>query len=78
MSIAEEIYAEVQKLPDDLGREVLDFVYFIEERYTLRSKSESLLPPVRRRERVPGSAKEKLKVLVEDGQHLQDFRDYMP
>jgi antitoxin (DNA-binding transcriptional repressor) of toxin-antitoxin stability system len=28
--------------------------------------------------RIPGSAIGKLKVLVEDDEHLQDFKDYMP
>ena len=30
------------------------------------------------RTRQPGSAKGKLRVLVEDDEHLDDFRDYMP
>ncbi len=40
MPIAEQIYQEVQTLPDELAREVLDFVYFIEARYALKSASD--------------------------------------
>ncbi|QEP42497.1 DUF2281 domain-containing protein [Ectothiorhodospiraceae bacterium BW-2] len=77
MAIAEEIYSEVKTLPDDLAREVLDFVHFIENRYALRQNSETIeQPPIRRR--TPGSAKGKLQVLVEDEAHLDDFQGYMP
>jgi hypothetical protein len=76
MSIAEKIYAEVQTLPDELAMEVLDFVYFIESRHAgrqqRRADSQSASQP-----RIPGSAKGKLTVLVEDDEHLADFRDYM-
>lgn len=76
MSIAEKIYAEVKTLPDELAMEVLDFVYFIESRHTTRQQhraaSQSASQP-----RIPGSAKGKLTVLVEDDEHLADFRDYM-
>lgn len=75
MPIAEKIYAEVQTLPDELAREVLDFVYFIEARYDLKPASERDL---QRRTRTPGSAVGKLKMLVEDDEHLKDFQDYMP
>ncbi|MTW21820.1 DUF2281 domain-containing protein [Allochromatium palmeri] len=78
MPIAEQIYEEVQTLPDELAREVLDFVYFIEARYALKSASERDLQPAKRRTRTPGSAVGKLKVLVEDDEHLKDFRAYMP
>lgn len=37
MTIAEQIYEEVRTLPEELAREVLDFVGFIEERYALKS-----------------------------------------
>jgi len=77
MSIAEQIYAEVQTLPDELAIEVLDFIHFIEWRHALRQRNEAALQPTNRR-RIPGSAKGKLKVLAEDDEHLQDFRDYMP
>lgn len=70
MPIAEEIYAEVKTLPDELAREVLDFVHFIEARYALRSSGQL--------RRIPGSAKGQLKILNEDDDHLQDFKDYMP
>jgi antitoxin (DNA-binding transcriptional repressor) of toxin-antitoxin stability system len=35
-------------------------------------------PSVAHRRRVPGSAKGKLHILVDDDAHLEDFRDYMP
>lgn len=40
MTIAEQIYEEVRTLPEELAREVLDFVGFIEDRYALRSASD--------------------------------------
>ncbi len=40
MTIAEQIYEEVRTLPDELAREVLDFVGFIEARYALKSASD--------------------------------------
>ena len=40
MTIAEQIYEEVRTLPEELAREVLDFVDFIEDRYALKSASD--------------------------------------
>jgi hypothetical protein len=40
MTIAEQIDAKVRTLPDELAREVLDFVGFIESKYALKSASE--------------------------------------
>jgi hypothetical protein len=37
MSIANQIYEEVQGLPDVLAREVLDFIGFIEMKYDLKT-----------------------------------------
>ena len=34
--------------------------------------------PSARQPRRPGSAKGKLVILVEDDEHLKDFKDYMP
>ncbi len=38
MSTAEQIFKEVQKLPDALAREVLDFVEYIEMKHGLRDR----------------------------------------
>ncbi len=38
MSTAEQIFKEVQKLPDALAREVLDFVEYIELKHGLRDR----------------------------------------
>ena len=35
--MAERIYREAQLLPDELAREVLDFIGYIEARYDLKS-----------------------------------------
>jgi len=78
MTIAEQIYAEVRTLPDELAREAPDFVGFIEAKYALKPASERDLQPAKRRPRTPGSAAGKLTVLVEDDEHLKDFQDYMP
>ena len=37
MTMAERIYREAQLLPDELAREVLDFIGYIEARYDLKS-----------------------------------------
>jgi hypothetical protein len=37
MTIAEQIYREAQVLPDELAREVLDFIGYIETKYHLKS-----------------------------------------
>ena len=34
--------------------------------------------PTKRRSRMPGSARGRLTVLVDDDEHLEDFGDYMP
>lgn len=78
MTIAEDIYTKVQTLPDELSREVLDFVYFIESRYAFKLVGEHDSQSAKKKIRTPGSAIGKLKILVEDDEHLQDFQDYMP
>ena len=40
MTIAEQIYEEVRTLPEELAREVLDFVGFLEDKYALKSASD--------------------------------------
>lgn len=40
MTIAEQIDEKVRTLPEELAREVLDFVDFIESKYALKSGSE--------------------------------------
>ena len=47
-------------------------------KHALKPASERGLQPAKRRARMPGSAVGKLKVLVEDDEHLKDFQDYMP
>ena len=37
MTIADQIYQEVRPLPDELAREVLDFIGYIETKYDLKS-----------------------------------------
>ena len=37
MTIADQIYEEVQALPDELAREVLDFIGFIESKHDVKS-----------------------------------------
>lgn len=46
MTLAEQIDEKVRTLPDDLAREVLDFVDFIEAKYVVRSASEQDLQQV--------------------------------
>lgn len=70
MSIAEEIYAEVQTLPDELDIEVFDFIHFIDCRHALRHKNEVALLSANRR-RISGSAKGKLMVLQDTRQTRQ-------
>jgi hypothetical protein len=77
MPIAEQIDEKVRALPDELAREVLDFVCLIKTKYALKSASEQGLPSTKRRARTPGSAVGKMKVLVEDEEHLNDVQDYV-
>ncbi len=37
MTIADQIYEEVQTLPEELAREVLDFIGFIESKHDVKS-----------------------------------------
>ena len=43
MSTAERIYQEVQRLPEPLAREVLDFVQFLEVRHGLTTEMDENL-----------------------------------
>ena len=43
MTIADQIYEEVEALPDELAREVLDFIAYIETKYDLRSARDRAL-----------------------------------
>ena len=40
MSLAEQIYEEVKHLPDDIAREVLDFIEFLGEKRGIRYKTD--------------------------------------
>jgi len=43
-AMAEMIYREAQRLPEDLARQVYDFICFIEERHGIEVKSENAQP----------------------------------
>lgn len=45
MSIAEEIYDEVRRLPEPLSREVLDFIGYLEVKHGLAEKKVDELKP---------------------------------
>lgn len=46
MKIAEEIYQRAQHLPDDMAREVLDFIGYLEIKYELSpDRMQSRRPP---------------------------------
>ena len=44
-ALAEMIYREAQRLPEDLVRQVYDFICFVEERHGIPVKQESAMPP---------------------------------
>lgn len=48
MSTAERIYQEVQRMPESLAREVLDFVQFLEVRHGLRTEMDQNLKEAQR------------------------------
>ncbi|MBF0160004.1 MAG: hypothetical protein HQL58_10840 [Magnetococcales bacterium] len=41
MTIAERIYAEAQRLPDEMAHEALDFILFLVRRYGLEQVGET-------------------------------------
>ncbi len=70
----EDAQAKFPEIVHRLG--VGDEIVIVEGR---RAVARLLGPAVSTRgPRQPGSAKGKLTVLVEDDEHLSDFRDYMP
>jgi prevent-host-death family protein len=70
----EEAQAKLEELIDRLapGEEVI-----ITRHQQPVAKLVGQKRPVRKPRR-PGSAKGKLIILVEDNEHLEDFKDYMP
>ena len=42
-AMAEMIYREAQRLPEDLARQVYDFICFIEERHGIEVRSEDVV-----------------------------------
>jgi hypothetical protein len=42
MNHVQEISAECQTLPEDLQKQVLDFIYFLEARYTQKQSTEDV------------------------------------
>lgn len=76
MNLAETIYQHSLRLPEAAAREALDFIEFLEQRYTREANSPSR-PAVKPR-RQAGSARDVLEVIEEDEAHLNDFREYMP
>lgn len=41
-TMAEMIYREAQRLPDDLARQVYEFIVFVEKRHGIEAKPENL------------------------------------
>jgi hypothetical protein len=71
MTLAETIYAHSLQLPEEAGREVLDFIDFLVQRYHVNPTIEQS------KMRVAGSAKGKLTIVNDDSLHLNDFREYI-
>ena len=76
MNLAETIYQHSLRLPEAAAREALDFIEFLEQRYTREPNSPSR--PAEKPRRQPGSARDVLVVIEEDEAHLDDVREYMP
>jgi hypothetical protein len=70
MTPAEQVYRQLQQMPDSVAAEVLDFVQFLQHK-----KAESDHPP-NRTPRQPGSAKGLIWIAKDFDAPLADFEDY--
>ena len=70
MTTAELVYQHLQKLPESVAAEVLDFVQFL-ERKQAGADNRPTRPP-----RQPGSAKGRIWIAEDFDAPLSDFEDY--
>lgn len=66
-----QLYKEIESLPDDLKKELKEFVQHLKEKAKLSSDSKRI--KVRR----PGSLKGKIKMSADFDEPLEDFKEYM-
>ena len=79
MTMAEIIYQHALRLPEPAAREALDFIEFLEQRYSYGSeKASTKTASVDKPRRRAGSAKGVLSIKEDDDAHLADFGEYMP
>jgi len=69
MTEEKELLAQIEKLPEQLKREVLHYAEFLQKKYAAQS------PEVKNRK--AGSAKGKYKLAPDFDAPLEDFREYM-
>lgn len=70
MTTAELVYQHVQKLPESVAAEVLDFVRFLEQKQAGTDNRQTRPPPQ------PGSAKGRIWIAEGFDAPLADFEDY--
>jgi hypothetical protein len=63
-----QLYAQINSLPPDLRKEVSDFVEFLKQKATFKTKP---------KERKFGYAKDFFKMAPDFDEPLDDFKDYM-
>ncbi len=88
MGTVERVIDALRKLPPERQAEVADFAEFLKDRLPLEGEpitdgDEPMARvtrqgPAQGRMRKPGSAKGKLRIVVEDDEHLAGFADYLP
>lgn len=66
-----QLYKEIESLPEDLKKQVSDFVAFLGQKVKSSSKKEKL------QERKPGSLKGKIHMSDDFDEPLEEFKDYM-
>ena len=69
MSEEKVILSQIQQLPEQLKKEVLHYIEFLQTKYKTRNQKS--------KDRKPGSAKGKYKLAPDFDAPLEDFKEYM-
>jgi len=70
-----QLYKDIESLPEDLKKQVLDFVAFLKQKAKTKSKQTK---PEKPKERKAGIAKGYFTKMTDDfDEPLEDFKEYM-
>ena len=70
-----QLYKDIESLPEDLKKQVLDFVAFLKQKAKTAAKQPK---PEKRKERKAGIAKGYFSKMADDfDEPLEDFKEYM-